>query len=79
MRSEAKITSRNQITIPPEVRRRLGVKSGDRLIFEYDGQKICVKPVKTSSIWDKWQGIGNPGIPSGKRALLKHFRALRGR
>ena len=79
MRSEAKITSKNQITIPLEVRRRLGVKSGDRVVFEADGVEIRVKPVKTSSVWDKWQGIGNPGMPSGKRALLKYFRDLRGR
>jgi AbrB family looped-hinge helix DNA binding protein len=79
MRSEARITSRNQITIPIEVRRRLGVKSGDKLIFECDGEEVCVKPGSTSRVWDKWRGIGNPGIPSGKRALLKHFRALRGR
>ncbi len=30
------LTSKGQITLPREVRERLGVKEGDRLIFQFD-------------------------------------------
>ena len=30
------ITSKGQITVPKEVRDRLGVKEGDRLVFRFD-------------------------------------------
>jgi AbrB family looped-hinge helix DNA binding protein len=35
MQKEAKITAKGQITVPREVRRVLGVKAGDRLVFEH--------------------------------------------
>jgi AbrB family looped-hinge helix DNA binding protein len=38
----AKITSRGQITIPIDIRKRLGVKEGDKVIFIEDGNRIVV-------------------------------------
>ncbi|MFZ8838466.1 MAG: AbrB/MazE/SpoVT family DNA-binding domain-containing protein [Pyrobaculum sp.] len=36
--------SRNyQITIPAEVRRRLGIKVGDRVLVEVEGDKIVIR------------------------------------
>lgn len=34
MQKKATITSKGQITVPLEVRRMLGVRSGDKLLFE---------------------------------------------
>jgi len=36
----AKITSRGQITIPIDIRKKLGLKEGDKVIFVEDGEKI---------------------------------------
>ena len=36
----AKITSRGQITIPVDIRKKLGLKEGDKVIFVEDGDKI---------------------------------------
>jgi len=36
----AKITSRGQITIPIDIRKKLGLKEGDKVIFLEDGDKI---------------------------------------
>ena len=36
----AKITSRGQITIPIDIRKKLGLKEGDKVIFVEDGDKI---------------------------------------
>lgn len=37
MKLEARVTSKGQLTIPKEVRRALGVREGDRLVFELRG------------------------------------------
>ncbi len=37
MKLEARVTSKGQLTIPKEVRRALGVREGDRLVFELHG------------------------------------------
>ncbi|MDI9369359.1 MAG: AbrB/MazE/SpoVT family DNA-binding domain-containing protein [Synergistaceae bacterium] len=38
----AKITSKGQITIPVEIRRRLGVKKGDKILFVEDEGRIYI-------------------------------------
>ncbi len=79
MQKQARITSKGQITVPVDIRRLLGVRAGDRLLFETEGKKVRVSPVRTDSPFAKYRGIGNPGIPSGRKAMLKWFREFRGR
>lgn len=38
----AKITSKGQITIPVDVRRKLGVKKGDKILFVEEEGKIYI-------------------------------------
>ena len=38
----AKITARGQITIPIDIRKKLGVKEGDKVIFIEEGGRIVV-------------------------------------
>ena len=40
MQKQSKITSKGQITVPVEIRRILGVKAGDRLLFESDSEGV---------------------------------------
>lgn len=75
----ARITSKGQITVPHEVRRALGVRPGDQLLFEQDSKGFHVRPVRTGSLFEKFEGIGNPGIPSGREAIVRWVRSLRGR
>jgi antitoxin PrlF len=79
MQKQARITSKGQITVPHEIRRLLGVKPGDRLIFESDGQRTHVRPVRSNSPFTKYRGIGNGRVPSGRNAILQTVRELRGR
>ena len=78
MQKQARITSKGQITVPQEIRRVLGVRPGDRLIFEDDGKVIQVRPVRTKSPFAKYRGIGNPGMSSGLRAVIRSVRQVRG-
>lgn len=78
MQKLAKITSKGQITIPREIRRAMGVRAGDRLLFENDKQGIRVRPVRTVSPFARYRGIGNPGIGSGRSAINRWIRNLRG-
>jgi antitoxin PrlF len=78
MQKQAKITSKGQITVPREVRRLLGVRAGDRLLFESDGRGVRVRPVRSKSAFSKYRGIGNRGIESGRKGISRWLRRLRG-
>ena len=78
LKKQAKVTSKGQVTIPREVRRRLGVRAGDRLEFEEDGNGMRVKAVREESPFAKYAGIGNPGIGKGRKGIQKWMRELRG-
>jgi antitoxin PrlF len=78
IRKQAKVTSKGQVTIPREVRRRLGVRAGDRILFEDDGKVVRVTAVQKESPFAKYMGIGNKGIGKGKKGIQKWLRELRG-
>ena len=40
------ITSKGQVTIPKEIRKALGLKTGDRVEFVADGDKAILFPVQ---------------------------------
>jgi len=79
LQKQAKITSKGQITVPREVRRALGVGPGDKLLFEADGSGIQVRPARAESPFAKYRGIGNPGIRSGRKGVIRWIREIRGR
>lgn len=79
MKRLARITSKGQVTVPHEIRRALRVRAGDQLLFEQDGEGARVRPIRTRSPFEKYRGIGNPGMPSGRKAILRRIRRLRGR
>lgn len=78
MQKQATITSKGQITVPREVRRMLGVRTGDKLLFESDGKEMRVRPIRNRSAFSKYRGIGNPDIPSGRKRIGKWLRGMRG-
>jgi antitoxin PrlF len=78
MKKQAKVTSKGQVTVPKEIRRRLGVRAGDRLLFEEDGNGVRVTAVRKESPFAKYMGIGNPGIGKGRKGIQKWLREMRG-
>jgi len=79
MNKLARITSKGQVTVPHEIRRALGVGAGDKLLFEKDGSEVRVRPVRTKSPFEKYRGIGSPGIARGRKGVVRWVRELRGR
>lgn len=79
MKKQARITSKGQITVPRDIRRALGVRPGDRLLFEEEGDEVRVRPVRTRSPFEKYRGIGTPEIGRGKKAVVRAVREMRGR
>ncbi len=44
--STATITSKGQVTIPKDIREKLGLRQGDRLIFYVEDGKAVAQPVR---------------------------------
>jgi AbrB family looped-hinge helix DNA binding protein len=78
MQKQARITSKGQITVPHEIRKFLGVKPGDHLVFETSGARTHVRPVRSQSPFAPYRGIGNGSGNSGRKAVLRAIRELRG-
>ena len=39
----AKVTSKGQVTIPIEIRKKLGIKNGDKILFVEESGRIYIK------------------------------------
>ncbi|MBI3592002.1 MAG: AbrB/MazE/SpoVT family DNA-binding domain-containing protein [Nitrospirae bacterium] len=52
----AKVTTKGQITIPKEVREKLGVQPGENLSFEEKNGVFYIKKSLKKSPFDKWVG-----------------------
>lgn len=71
------LTSKGQITVPREIRRVLGLRTGDKLLFEADAKEVRVRAVRSRTMFSKYRGIGNEGIGSGRKSIEKWLRGLR--
>ncbi|MFA5515060.1 MAG: AbrB/MazE/SpoVT family DNA-binding domain-containing protein [Desulfuromonadales bacterium] len=43
----AKVTSKGQVTIPIEIRKKLGIRSEDKVDFILEEDRVILRPVKT--------------------------------
>lgn len=78
MKLSAKISTKGQVTISRQIRLVLGVAAGDRIAFEQiENGEIRVVPVGRQSPFARYRGIGNPGVDSGRQAILDRLRVLR--
>jgi AbrB family looped-hinge helix DNA binding protein len=57
-KSSATVTSKGQVTVPADIRERLGLKAGDRLDFHLtDSGKLTVVATKRRSILESRDGL----------------------
>jgi AbrB family looped-hinge helix DNA binding protein len=55
--SKAKMTSKGQVTIPKDIRERLGIKTGDELEFTEDRGIVTVRKKLPPPEFHKWIGF----------------------
>jgi antitoxin PrlF len=57
MAPNSTISSKGQITVPLEIRRRLGLKEGDRVEFVVEGERTIIRPAQpTENPFQKYAG-----------------------
>ena len=59
----SKLTSKLQTTIPQAVRSALGLKQGDEIAYEIDGDRVLLRKAKETvldedpfAVFDEWKG-----------------------
>jgi AbrB family looped-hinge helix DNA binding protein len=75
----AKITSKGQVTIPQDLRRDLGLRTGDRIEFVKRKHEMVVRRVKSrENSFKKYEGILKGTFPGGLKEINAWIRDLRG-
>jgi antitoxin PrlF len=76
MAPNSTISSKGQITVPLEIRRRLGLKEGDRVEFVVEGERTIIRPTQPAeNPFDKY--VGALPVFRSKREINAWVRSLR--
>jgi AbrB family looped-hinge helix DNA binding protein len=80
MELKAKVTSKSQLTIPKEVRRALGVREGDSLLFEVDedDEQVRVRVERKPVSFADYEGAWREGKGMSLAEVDEYMRELRG-
>jgi antitoxin PrlF len=79
VQEKSKLTSKGQLTVPKAVRKVLGVKEGDTLVFAINQEgEVQLRPERGESRFAKYRGIGVGPIKT-KAELDAYLKTLRGR
>ena len=72
MKYSSSISSKGQLTVPLEIRTRLGLSTGDRVEFVLGGERTVIRPSRPASgPFDKYKGVLRAfrGRPEGNQHL----------
>jgi len=71
------VSTKGQVTIPQEVRVRLGLKVGDRVEFVIEDEHTLIRPARgEGNPFEKYRGaLGT--FPGGRKAINTWIRELR--
>lgn len=79
----AKVTSKGQITIPIEIRKKLGIKNGDKILFMEEGGRIYVINSSMDALREAQEAFAGEAQRTGLKndddvmALIKEMRGER--
>lgn len=79
----AKVTSKGQITIPSAIRKLLGIKDGDKVLFVQEGNKVIMTNASVNALLEaqeSFKGVADElGIKTEQDVvdMVKEIRAER--
>lgn len=73
MKVVAKISSKGQVTLPREVRKRLGLKRGDGLVFNIEAGGISLTAPQQDNPFDAFIGV-LPPLPKDAKTYWREMR-----
>ena len=69
MKFSSTISSKGQVTVPQDIRKRLGVSAGDRIDFIIDGDRTVIRPSRVDdNPFEKYRGVLGP-FPGGEKGI----------
>jgi len=58
MKNSSTISSKGQVTVPQEIRNRIGLSAGDRVEFVVENGKTTIRPLRSeTNPFEKYKGI----------------------
>jgi antitoxin PrlF len=78
---DATVTSKGQITIPIEIRKRLMAKAGDRLTFKASSEGVTIARKSEENVFEKYRGTWGDILPDGyegREGIIRYVREMRG-
>jgi antitoxin PrlF len=77
MNNSSTISSKGQVTVPQEVRKRLGLQAGDRVEFVMEEGRTVIRPVREeANPFKKFIGIAGP-FPGGEEGIKAWIEEMR--
>lgn len=74
---ESTMTSKGQVTVPVEIRRRLGLRQGDRVEFSEKGDDTVIRRAPDSkNPFERYKGALK-GVKGNRRAINRWLTGLR--
>ena len=69
------ISSKGQVTVPQEIRNRLGLVAGDRVDFIMEGERTVIRPSRPrENPFQRYRGILGPMPEGGTEAWIDDMR-----
>jgi AbrB family looped-hinge helix DNA binding protein len=81
MKYSSTISSKGQVTVPQEIRHRLGLRTGDRVEFVVEENRTVIRPARAEgNPFEKFIGILGPfpGGDEGIKAWIDDMRSDEG-
>jgi antitoxin PrlF len=77
MKYSSTISSKGQVTVPQEVRNRLGLATGDKVDFVIEGDRTVLRPSRSEEDpFEKYRGILGP-FPGGEEGIKTWIADMR--
>ena len=71
------LSSKGQVTVPQEIRKRLGVAPGDRIDFVVEGDRTVIRPSRSEeNPFEKYRGVLDP-FPGGEKGIKAWIEEMR--